>query len=401
VVPHKDEWGEGTMLAAIAAGSGKYKEGEYTGVARGAELVVVKIKPASPALQRIYHTKHNPLGFSALDVALAVQYISNLAASHKKPVSICFPIGGNNGPHDGSDTLSDILSTYAMNRGMCIVLAGGDEANKGHHASGDLREIEFQQVRLRIPKGQESFLVEVWASFGDTIEVSLVPPQAKFSPLSPDSPLTNILLNEPQTHSLNNGNTVWTEGSKLDPQTGCQLIRFRLNDPTEGEWTLSIRGITIINGFYHIWLPKTGMLLPETVLLPASPFVTIYNGSASEGVITVGCYDKTAFSPCTGSGRGPTRDNRIKPDFMVEGTNIPAPLPNDKFGYITGTAPSSAITAGICALLYERQKEHDVQLFNTPMMKAMLVEQLIRDETVSYPSPSRGYGLLDINTILY
>ncbi len=400
LVPHKDEWGEGTMLAAIAAGAGKYKGITYTGVAPEAGLVVVKVKPASATMQSIYHTKYNPLGFSALDVSLAVQYISNVATKLKQPVSICIPFGGNHGPHDGSDSLSDILGIYATNRGISMVLAAGDEANKGHHASGDLRKNTFQQVTLTIPKGQEGFLIEICADFGDKIEVSLVPPQADPSPIS----VVNIIvLNEAQTSDLGDGGSVWSSGSRLDAKTGCQRINFRLMTPKAGVWTLSIRGLVVINGTYHIWLPKAGMILPGTTLSPASPFVTISNGSSSQEVITVACYDKRASSPCPMSGRGFTRDNRVKPDFMVAGTNIPAPLPNNQFGYITGTAPASAITAGICALFYQRQikEKRRENLCNTPMMKTMLIEELNRDETVAYPDRSRGYGLLDIDTFLY
>lgn len=398
MVPHKDEWGEGTMLAAIAAGSGTYEGGKYIGTAPEAELIVVKLRPASVAMQKVFHGKYNPLAFSSLDIALAVQYICNVAARLQKPISICLPVGGNTGPHDSSEALTNVLDSYAVNRGMCFVLAAGDEANKKNHASGNLKENPFQQVKLTIPKGQEGFVVEIWASFGDQIEASLVQPQKE---TLPPSLVTIVVLNKPQSHEFDDGSSVWTLGSVIDPETGCQVIRFRLNNPGQGDWTLSIRGVSIINGTYHIWIPKTGMILPETILSPASPFTTIYNVATAQRVITVGCYDKTALSPCAGSGRGPTRDHRMKPDFLVEGVNIPAPLPNNRFGFITGTAASAAITAGICAISYENQIHQNADLLNTPMMRCMLVDRLIREETISYPTPSRGYGLLDINTAIY
>ena len=394
ILPHKDEWGEGTMLAGIAAGFASNVEGTYTGVAPEAQLIVVKLRPAPAALQKVCYTKYNPLGFSGLDVALAVQYICNKAAMLQRPISICFPLGGNTGPHDGSEALSKIMGTYAINRGISIVLAAGDEANKAHHASGNLKENIFQQVKLVIPKGQAGFLVEIWAAFGDKIEVSLVPPQTDPAPISP---IPIIVLNEPQDHKLGHNSSVWTGGSKLDPETGCQIINFRLDNPVPGDWTISIRGISIIGGIYNIWLPKAGMILPKTILSPSTPFVTLHNSSAVEEVITVGSYDSGASGPTPSSGRGLTRDNRIKPDFLVEGVNIPGPLPDNKFAYITGTAPSSAITAGICAIIYEQQIHEKKNYFNTPMMKAMLVGELTRYQTLSYPHPSRGYGLLDIN----
>ena len=393
VVPHKDEWGQGTMLAAIAAGYSKVPRAEYVGVAPEAELVIVKLRPASATMQSIFHGRYNPLAFSGLDVALAVQYICNVAAKMRKPISVCFPAGGNTGPHDGSEALTNILGAYAVNRGIAVILAAGDEADKKNHASGNLKQNPFQQIILTIPKGQDGFLIEIWATFGDKIEVSLVPPQAEKLPLSS---ISMILLNEAQTYELGVGSSVWTEGSKIDPETGCQIIRFRLTQPPEGDWTLSVRGINIINGTYHMWLPKVGMILPETIFSPANPFISIYNSSAAKSVITVGCYDKRSMSPAASSGRGPTRDDIIKPDFLVDSVNIPAPLPDNKFGYIRGTAPASAITAGVCATLYERQIYEKSDMFNTPLMKSMLIERLTRHQTISYPNPSTGYGVLDM-----
>ena len=47
------------MLAGIAAGSAAYKEGEYKGVAPEAELVIVKLRPAPQALQKVFYTKYH------------------------------------------------------------------------------------------------------------------------------------------------------------------------------------------------------------------------------------------------------------------------------------------------------------------------------------------------------
>lgn len=395
VVPHKDEWGHGTILAGIAAGSGKYADGTYKGIATGAELVIVKLKTTTPTMQGIYYSEYTPLAFSALDIALAVQYLADLANLLQKPISICIPSGTNSGSHDGTNILESIITTYGENPGICTVLSAGDEANKGHHASGNLKEEQEQQVKLTFPKGEGGFVVEIWAMFGDRLEVSLTTPRTN------EAPSYTVQLNEAQTHQLEGNSFISSGGSVLDRGTGCQVIRFRTENPVSGEWIINIKGITVIDGRYNIWIPKTGMILPETVLTPASPFTTIYNASSSSGVITVGCHDKRALGPCPSSGRGPTRDDRIKPDFLVEGVDIPGPLPDNKWGLITGTSPASAITAGICSLVYEEQIINGVQLANTAIMRALLVERLKREPTISYPNPSRGYGLLDINSILF
>jgi len=395
IVPHQDEWGSGTILAGIAAGYGKYEEGIYEGVAPEAEIVVVKLAPATLGMQGIYHSQYNPLGFSALDIARAVQYMASLAAQHQKPISICLPLGTNTGSHDGTSVLDNIIMTYAENPGVCVVLPTGEEANKRHHASGDLKENNQQKIKLTIPKGQWGFMIEVWATFGDRLEVSLTTPKVEGEDIS------TVLLNVAQTHKLPGNSFVWSQGSKIDTDTGCQIIRFRLGDPIEGEWTITVRGIVIIEGPYHIWIPKTGMILPETVLSTANPFTTIYNTSSATGLISVACYDRKSQSPTPSSGRGFARDRRIKPDFMVPGVDILGPLPGNKWGIITGTSPSSAITVGITSIVYEEQTTQGVEPANTIGMKAILVEQVKREPTINYPSPSRGYGLLGSSVISY
>ena len=391
LVPHQDEVGHGTILAGIAAGSGIYPEGTYKGVAPGAQLAIVKLKPANEAMQVFFHGKYNPLGFSALDIALAFQFLANLAKEYEKPISICLPMGTNSGSHDGTNSLDVMINSYSSNPGICTIIEVGEEANKGHHASGDLQNNEPQEIVLTIAKGQVGFLAEVWTMFGDRFEVFLRPPR-----LNNDSS-PNILLNEPLTYRISETSSVWSYGISFDPDTGCQVVRFRFENPIEGKWLITIRGSGEIKSSYNIWIPKTGMISPGTELSPASPFTTIYNTSAASGVIAIGCYNKQALSACASSGRGFTRDNRVSPDYIVDGVDVPGPLPANKWGTIASTGPSSAIAAGVTAIIYEYQLAQGEALANTPVMKAILAEGVRRESTVSYPNPSSGYGVIDIN----
>ena len=101
------------------------------------------------------------------------------------------------------------------------------------------------------------------------------------------------------------------------------------------------------------------------------------------------------------SGRGFTRTSNVKPDFMVDGMNAAGPLPDNKWGLITGTRAASTILVGISSLIYEDQTIQEEEPSNTLGMKAILVEQAIREPTIIYPNPSRGYGLIDISSVIY
>lgn len=394
IVPHKDEWGNGTMLAGVAAGYSNSPEITYKGVAPEASILVVKLQPATPEMQEIYHGRYNPLGFSALDVARAFEFLSTLANQYQKPISICLPMGTNSGSHDGTAVLDTIITGYAEKPGVAVVLSAGEEANKAHHASGNLNEKDEHQVTLTIPPGQKGFMTEIWATFGDRIEATLISP--KYDGIES----TVMSLNKAQNYKVCNTTFVWSQGSKIDTDTGSQVIRFRFDNPISGDWTIKIKGIVVFEGRYNIWIPKTGMILTETVLSPADPFTTIYNASASKGIITVASYDKRSLSPTASSGRGFARGNEVKPDFMVPAVNIPGPMPGKKWGSATGTSIASAITVGVTSLIYENQLIREEEIANTITMKALLIEQVKREPTITYPDPSRGYGLLDISTII-
>lgn len=391
IVPHKDEWGHGTILAGIAAGAANYEEGSYKGIATGAELVIVKLKPANDPHQTLFHGSSNPLGFSALDVALAIEFMANVANISQRPISICLPMGTNSGPHDGTNVLDSIISRYSSNPGIAMVLSVGDEANKNHHAAGDLKDEREQEIKLVIAQGQKSFIGEIWAGFGDRIDVLLTAPK------SVGENLQAIMLNKSQQYVLSETSSVWSEGIKFDNDTGCQRIRFRFDNPISGEWIIRVRGIVVVEGHYNIWIPKTGMILPGTVFLPDDPFTTLFNTSTAVGVIAIGCYDPKSQSACTSSGRGFTRDNRPSPDYIVDGTEIPGPLPANEWGIISGTAPASAITVGITSLVYQNQVIQGEELANTIVMKAILADKVMRQSTVLYPNPSSGYGVLDLS----
>ncbi|NLI89004.1 MAG: S8 family serine peptidase [Epulopiscium sp.] len=393
IVPHKDTRGSGTILAGIAAGYSHEEGITYKGMATGAKIVVVKPSPAPKAMQELYHGNYNPLAVSALDIARGLEFLTDIANEYQMPISICLPQGTNSGSHDGNAVLDSIVTNYGEKPGVSMIIAAGEEADKKHHAMGNLKDKNEQEVRLEISEGETAFMVEIWAMFGDRIEVTLNPPQIK------DEGNIEIFLNEAQTYSLSNTSSVWSQGSKIDSETGCQVIRFRLENPVEGEWLIGIKGIVIIEGRYDIWLPKAGMIMPATILKPSDPFTTIYNTSTAE-VITIASYNNKSFSLTPGSGRGFTRDNRVKPDFMVQSTNIPGPLPNREWGIVSGTAVGSAIVTGITSHVYEHQLKAGKEIANTVTMRAILVEEVTREPTLTYPNPLRGYGLLDIDPMI-
>jgi hypothetical protein len=82
------------------------------------------------------------------------------------------------------------------------------------------------------------------------------------------------------------------------------------------------------------------------------------------------------------SSRGPTVDNRLKPDFVVYGRN--------------GTSGAAAITSGFSMLLREAYKSAtDREEASSALMRAVMIASAVPVSEVPGPSFVHGYGALD------
>jgi subtilisin family serine protease len=135
VVPSVDENGHGTYTAGIAAGSASF-ENNFSGVAPDADLVVVKLKPAKNNAKAFFRIPEDTVGYQENDILEAIKYIVATSNKFKQPLSLCISLGTSQGSHDGRGSVSTYLSTIADQRGNSVVIAAGNEGNRGHHFLG-------------------------------------------------------------------------------------------------------------------------------------------------------------------------------------------------------------------------------------------------------------------------
>ncbi|MEW6032651.1 MAG: S8 family serine peptidase [Bacillota bacterium] len=121
---------------------------------------------------------------------------------------------------------------------------------------------------------------------------------------------------------------------------------------------------------------------------------TVGSPAAAEHAITVGamadCGEK-GFSLASFSSRGPTADNRIKPDIAAPGVSIMAPKANTPNSYVaySGTSMATPFVAGTVALMLDA----DPSL--TPAQVKSLLGQTSQDWCVSGKDIDYGAGRLD------
>ncbi|WP_108803618.1 S8 family serine peptidase [Aquimarina sp. Aq107] len=111
----------------------------------------------------------------------------------------------------------------------------------------------------------------------------------------------------------------------------------------------------------------------------------------SEGVLTVGAVDG-AGNYASFSSRGPTADNRVKPDVVARGLAATVLISDNSVASRSGTSFSAPIIAGAVTCLW--------QAF--PSMTNAEIMQLIRESASLYNNPNTqlGYGIPNFRTIV-
>lgn len=391
IVPSRDASGHGTKLAAIAAGSENRDTG-WIGAAPLSELAVVKLKPAKRYLKEYFMVSEEAEAYQENDIMLGVRFLHELAARERKPLVICLGLGTNMGGHAGTSPLSFYLNTIASVAGRCIVIAGGNEANQGHHFYGTLNQGEaYRDVELRVAGGEQGLMMELWSNTPDVFSVSLI------SPSGEEVPRVTPGMKNLRFEFLFETTVVNVNFQSLDPYSGDQLIAIRMSEPTPGIWRLRVYGETVINGIFNIWLPVTGFLSAATVFLDSNPDITLTEPANSEIPITTAAYRTENGSIYIDSSRGYTRKGRIKPDLAAPGVAVTSYGPGNTLVSVTGTSAAAAVTAGAAALMLEWGIVRGRRLtIGTLEIKQLMIRGAGRSAGQLYPNRTWGYGTLDL-----
>jgi len=391
VVPTRDENGHGTRLSAIAGGSYSEENG-WIGAAPLCDLAIVKLKPAKRLLRQYFMVPETAAAYQENDIMLGIRYLNGLAIRERKPLVICLGLGTNMGSHSGKSPLASYLNQIGERAGRCMVIAGGNEANQGHHYYGIISSNQpYQDVEIRVGEAELGLMMDLWSTTPDVLSVSL------FSPSGEEVPRVTASMEEYVFEFLFEETIVYINFQSIDPYSGEQLIVIRMFAPSPGLWRLRVYGDTVINGIYNIWLPITGFIGPQTVFLNSNPDITITEPANAEVPITVGGYQTSNGSIYIDSSRGFTRRGRIKPDLTAPAVGVSTYAPGNRFTSITGTSAAAAVTAGAAALLMEWGivRRNQVTL-DTQGVKQLMIRGASRSSNELYPNRSWGWGKLDL-----
>jgi len=431
-VASKDVVGHGTACAGTAAGNGRATAkgilpGTYKGIAPDADLIIVKAEDPDGGISNLgYYT---------------VEWILKTAKSLGKPVVINMSFGTQYSSHEGDGAAELLLNSLVGpgKPGGVISVSAGNEGRDSFHAGGTFgpdREGQADnfssgiQLFVTDPKGT---WITSYFSSGDDWGLAIAGRDTFF--MDPTGKPVVFYLSRV-------GEDVGGKLSKAAkaPQNFNQYFKDSvqveaLNDKTQqvGVWlpkgTYQVYGFgaspKVTNGHFDLYITSTSSGSfgkgNESKFMVGSP------GNAAN-VITVGAYDfrgswtnvagtQTLYNMKTGlistySSPGFRRDNLVKPDIAAPATYTISPLSKDakEMGRnddgspdnanITddglhlawaGTSASSPYTAGVIALMLQKNPNLDAN-----QVKEILKKTAIHDElTGAVPNIYWGYGKLN------
>lgn len=438
ITNHDDQaayYGHGSTVVGVGAGNGN-STNDFVGVAPKADIIMVASDLSSP-------------NWSAT-VADAVDFIFAKAEALGKPAVINLSLGDYYGSHDGLDAPSlfvDALLDEAPGRAM--VAAAGNSGNLGdYHLAYEIPEADTAFTWFKYNSAAQAVFFELWTDTADfqntsfSIGADLTVPSYSFrgyaSWRNAQQNLDSIITD-----------TIFYNNAMLGiVDTWCGLrggqyqIQVQVTQPFSNQylWRLATTG----GGTFDCWsyAPFGTSAIVNTNLpdvstfsdmvdyrLPDNSKTLVDSWVCSDKVITVGNYinrneytnylhEQTTFDDTPGeisinSSRGPTRDNRQKPDISATGDHTlaagrlatltsfintsPDKVAEDGMHYVNGgTSLASPVVAGAAALYFDRDSSATYQ-----EIKNAIIDNALADSfTGILPGNQWGYGKLDVFAIL-
>ena len=396
VVPSEDTDGHGTFLAGAAAGS-EVPDMDFIGAAPSSFLGVVKLKPAKQYLRDFYCIQNDATAYQSNDIMMGVTWLLMLAYRYRLPLVICLCLGSNQGGHDGTSPLAQVLNRLHIFPGVSAVCAAGNEAGRQHHYMGHITgSMLYDEAELRVGEGERGFTLELWASQPEIYTVGFVSPTGESVERIPLRPGKAETIRFPI-----DATTVTVAYETITSGQSSYLAVMNFTAPSPGIWRIRVYPTVTITGIFHLWLPVHGLIREDTVFLKADPFTTITSPGNSAFAVTAGAYNHRNNSLYIHSSRGFTRDNRIKPDLAAPGVDVYGPGSSPSPGIypmsrMTGTSASAALTAGAVADLYAWAYVRGNDPYINNVVKAYLTRGAKRNPSYTYPGREWGYGTLDL-----
>jgi serine protease AprX len=167
-----------------------------------------------------------------------------------------------------------------------------------------------------------------------------IAPDVKFT----DFDISNSTNDYYFSHILEVFDSITKEKIEID----VLLISLTSSNPSDGKDILSLACNSLVDD---------GILIVSPVGNNGPDPRTIGSPSAASKVVSFGAVTKE-FLINQFSGKGPTIDDRLKPDFCFPGSEVKIPLSDDLAVVVTGTSVAAAIGTGLIAIIKEFKPDY-------------------------------------------
>lgn len=400
IVSSVDENGHGTRLAALAAGSRIEGGSLYNSPAFQADIVVVKLKPAKQYLRDYYMIPDETVAYASTDVMMAIKYMDQFARVFRRPIVYCLGMGTNFRDHEGGGIFSRYLTAVASQRSRVMVIAGGNEGNAAHHYGGIFRDgenVTEENMEIFVSEGVKGFLMEIWTEAPVNLAVSVRTPGGEYI-----EPISVLFQTNLKYRFVFEETVITVYNAYITQGSGDALVLIRFENPTPGVWTVGVRDeMETPDARFDAWLPISEFINGQVYFLRPDPEITLTTPSYMTDAVTVATYNSSDNSIYQNSGRGFSRDNRIKPDLAAPGVNIT--VAGNRLGETpvistyTGSSLAAAIMAGAAAQFAQwAVVDGNSPYIRSQELKNYFIRGAIRDRNIEYPNPIWGYGRLDL-----
>jgi subtilisin family serine protease len=321
-----------------------------------------------------------------------IDFTIKAAIAFGRPLSINISFGNNYGSHTGSTLLESYINDVSIMWKTCIVIGTGNEGASGNHAQGILTMGTNQIVEVAVSEYEFSLNLQIWKNYYDQFSIIITAPNG-----TRVGPIPQVLGTQQFPIGQTQVFLYYGEPTPFNPQQEIYIELIPIGTYiNSGVWRIELVPERIVTGDYDIWLPAGGVKNPATRFLLPSEFTTLTVPSTADMVISVGAYNAYTDSYAPFSGRGYTRNLRIKPDIVAPGVNINSCAPGGGYAIRSGTSMATPFVTGGAALLLQWGivQGHDPFLYGEKV-KAYLINGARKLKIESaYPNRTLGYGAL-------
>ena len=336
----------GTHVAGIAAGAGGGVNTDYLGVAYESDLVFVATTLMTPA------------------IVDGIQYIMNYANSVNKPCVINMSIGSHAGPHDGMSAF-DVYCDEIIGNGKILVGSAGNEGNDPIHItksynSTDNTLFTFMGILgSNLTNGEGA--IDIWGNPNQNYEVSVGIYNTNTDTFEDWTPYIQANSNNTTSYTLYDDDfffpdpctvTISSSFYPLNSKRNVQIIFDNSAQDDNYRWVvLEVRATT---GQTKMWSLLGAQFTnpgynPPTMGGSTNSTVGEIGGTGNS-IISVGAYNTNVSqigNIASFSSKGPTADNRTKPDITGPGNRITSSVSRFDNNYLSGGNLWNDVISGV------------------------------------------------------